>query len=161
MKKKDGSTMLWRPNQLQASSLRATNMASFFPSLILEGTDHLNLAPWFLKIHVSSHGIFSKLINLSKSDPRFGLPRPCLPRPCLPRLPNLIFPDFGFPDLVFPDLVFPDLVFSEPFLTHIKPSPEVWRLRAYRPEKTLGAAKPLWFLKHPLNLTKGTVQRII
>ena len=38
---------------------------------------------------------------------------------------------------------------------------QVWRLRAYKPEKTLGAAKPLWFLAHELKLEKGRVQRII
>eukprot|EP00435_Cladocopium_sp_Y103_P008064 s2865_g2.t1 len=32
---------------------------------------------------------------------------------------------------------------------------KVWRLRAYRNERTLGAAKPLWFMKHELNLGKG------
>lgn len=40
-------------------------------------------------------------------------------------------------------------------------SPQVWRLRAYRNERTLGAAKPLWFMKRELNLGKGVVQRII
>lgn len=66
--------------------------------------------------------------------------------------------------LVFPDLVFPDhvIVCCFPFpICPANPGPEVWRLRAYRPEKTLGAAKPLWFLSHELNLTKGKVQRII
>ena len=38
---------------------------------------------------------------------------------------------------------------------------QVWRMRAYRPENSLAAAKPLWFLKNPLSLVSGQVKRII
>ena len=38
---------------------------------------------------------------------------------------------------------------------------QVWRLRAYRTERTLGAAKPLWYLSSSLELAKNTVQRIV
>ena len=38
---------------------------------------------------------------------------------------------------------------------------QVWRMRAYRTEKTVGAAKPLWYLKAALQLSKDTVQRLI
>ena len=37
----------------------------------------------------------------------------------------------------------------------------VWRTRVYVREKTVGAAKPLWFLKAPLTLAADKYQRII
>ncbi|CAK8986598.1 Uncharacterized protein SCF082_LOCUS619 [Durusdinium trenchii] len=77
---KPGSCMVWRPNNLQISGLRATNAASFFLSSLLEASSTLK---------------------------------------------------------------------------------KVWRLRAYKPEKTLGAAKPMWFLTTTLNMAKGSVQRVV
>jgi len=41
------------------------------------------------------------------------------------------------------------------------PMMQVWRLRMYRPENSLGAAKPLYFLTQKLDLKKGWVQRLI
>ncbi|CAK9008793.1 Uncharacterized protein SCF082_LOCUS10019 [Durusdinium trenchii] len=77
---KAGSCMVWRPNNLQVTGLRATNAASFFLSNLLEASPGLR---------------------------------------------------------------------------------KVWRVRPYRPEKTLGAAKPMWFLSHTLDMAKGTVQRVV
>ena len=36
-----------------------------------------------------------------------------------------------------------------------------WRLRLYKEEKLVAAAKPLWFLPKPLSLKKGQVQRVV
>lgn len=38
---------------------------------------------------------------------------------------------------------------------------EVWRLRKYVTEKTVGAAKPLWYLPGDLGMIQGGVQRVI
>lgn len=38
---------------------------------------------------------------------------------------------------------------------------QVWRLRVYQAERTVGAAKPLLFLKQKLNLQKSQAQRIM
>ena len=49
---KTGSTMLWRPNQIQFSGLRATNAASFFLSNLLEESPVLKKAQTvFPQIH--------------------------------------------------------------------------------------------------------------
>ena len=44
MAKKESNVMVWRPNQLQISGLRATNAASYFYSKILEDAPSLALA---------------------------------------------------------------------------------------------------------------------
>lgn len=41
------------------------------------------------------------------------------------------------------------------------PLTQVWRMRAYKTEQTLGAAKPLWFVKMPLQIPKDSVQRFV
>ena len=47
------------------------------------------------------------------------------------------------------------------FLKFCAPMAQVWRLRVYKTEKVIGAAKPLLFLKRPLVMTKGQCQRIL
>ncbi|CAK9115722.1 unnamed protein product [Durusdinium trenchii] len=78
--RKENSRLLWRPNQVQASGLRATNAASFYA--------HSTLS--------ASQGLL-----------------------------------------------------------------QVWRMRAHKSEKSLCAAKPLWFLARQLKVPKGMVQRIV
>ena len=41
---KESTVMVWRPNQLQISGLRATNAASYFYSKVLEDAPSLVLA---------------------------------------------------------------------------------------------------------------------
>lgn len=43
---KSGSKMIWRPNQLQLTGLRATNIASFFMSQDLDSCATLDKAGW-------------------------------------------------------------------------------------------------------------------
>ena len=45
---KPGSKMLWRPNQIQLTGLRATNIASFFLSEALEDCNALKKVRFFL-----------------------------------------------------------------------------------------------------------------
>ncbi len=47
------------------------------------------------------------------------------------------------------------------FFKSCEPMTQVWRLRVYKNEKVIGAAKPLVFLKWSLAMTKGQCQRIL
>ena len=42
-----------------------------------------------------------------------------------------------------------------------KLSAQVWRMRVYSSDKTVAAAKPLWFLVGDLSMAKDEVKRIV
>ena len=89
--------------------------------------------------------------------PVLWLPSPLASQPVW--LPSpLTSQSFGFPAcLTFQSFGFPACLTSQ----SVWLLRQVWRLRAYKTEKTLGAAKPLWYLSSSLELAKDTVQRIV
>lgn len=146
--RKENSRLLWRPNQVQASGLRATNAASFYAHSTLSASQGLLQAGGaFWRFGESA--AFPKLASQPPIKASLAPPATRLPSP-------------GFPATSLTLASQPHTLRAPQKITiALEPVLQVWRMRAHKSEKSLCAAKPLWFLARQLKVPKGMVQRIV